>query len=135
THGQFSSKANETFILTWDNRLQLKELENLLQQRELKSPVEMLILSACQTAKGDDRAALGMAGVAVRSGARSTVASLWSVEDFSTAELMHQFYQQLRRLDNSRAEALQQAQLSLLRSDDYRHPYYWAPFVLIGNWL
>ncbi|MBT9314908.1 CHAT domain-containing protein [Leptothoe spongobia] len=135
THGQFSSKADETFILTWNNRLQIKELERLLKQRELKSPIEILILSACQTAKGDDSAALGMAGVAVRSGARSTVASLWSVEDFSTAALMKRFYQQLGSLEPTRAEALQQAQLSLLRSEDYAHPYYWAPFVLIGNWL
>ena len=135
THGQFSSEADKTFILTWDNRLQIKELEQLLRQRELKSPVEILILSACQTAKGDSRAALGMAGVAVRSGARSTVASLWAVEDFSTAKLMHQFYQQLSQLNQSRAISLQQAQLSLLHSEDHNHPYYWAPFILIGNWL
>ncbi|MEM7063903.1 MAG: CHAT domain-containing protein [Cyanobacteria bacterium P01_B01_bin.77] len=135
THGQFSSKADETFILTWNTRLQIKELEGLLQQRELQTPVELLILSACQTAKGDERAALGMAGVAVRSGARSTVASLWSVEDFSTAELMSELYLQLNQRLRSRSEALQQAQLSLLKSSNYSHPYYWAPFVLTGNWL
>ena len=76
-----------------------------------------------------------MAGVAVRSGARSTIASLWAVEDFSTAELMTELYQQLRQRSRSRAEALQQAQRLLLESSDYTHPYYWAPFVLIGNWL
>ncbi|MEM8610619.1 MAG: CHAT domain-containing protein [Cyanobacteria bacterium P01_H01_bin.105] len=135
THGQFSSKVDETFILTWNTRLHIKELESLLQQKELQTPVELLILSACQTAKGDDRAALGMAGVAVRSGARSTIASLWAVEDFSTAELMTELYQQLRQRSRSRAEALQQAQRLLLESSDYNHPYYWAPFVLIGNWL
>lgn len=135
THGQFSSKADETFILTWNTRLQIKELERLLQQRELQTPVELLILSACQTAKGDERAALGMAGMAVRSGARSTIASLWSVEDFSTAELMSELYWQLSQRLRSRSEALQQAQLSLLKSSNYSHPYYWAPFVLTGNWL
>ncbi|MBE9068330.1 CHAT domain-containing protein [Leptolyngbya cf. ectocarpi LEGE 11479] len=135
THGQFSSKADETFILTWNTRLQIKELEGLLQQRELQTPVELLILSACQTAKGDDRAALGMAGVAVRSGARSTIASLWSVEDFSTADLMSELYRQLSQPLRSRSDALQQAQLSLLKSANYSHPYYWAPFVLTGNWL
>lgn len=135
THGQFSSKLDDTFILTWNNRLSIKELEGVLQQRELQMPIEMLILSACQTAKGDDRAALGMAGVAVRSGARSTLASLWSVEDFSTADLMTEFYRQLGLSKQSRAESLRRAQLSLLASSDYHHPYYWAPFVLIGNWL
>ena len=135
THGQFSSNAEDTFILTWNNRLQIRELERLLQQRELQTPVELLILSACQTAKGDNRAALGMAGVAVRSGARSTIASLWSVQDRSTAELMSRLYQVLNQPQNSRIEALRQAQLSLLNTADYAHPYYWAPFVLIGNWL
>lgn len=134
THGQFSSKPEETFILTWNNRLNIHELATLLQQREQKTPIEILILSACQTAKGDERAALGMAGVAVYSGARSTVASLWSVDDCSTAALMTEFYQQLHQAKQSRAEALQRAQLSLLNSC-YSHPYHWAAFVLIGNWL
>ncbi|MEM6255140.1 MAG: CHAT domain-containing protein [Cyanobacteria bacterium P01_D01_bin.156] len=133
THGQFSSRADETFILTWNNRLHIHDLEKLLQQREQQTPIEMLILSACQTAKGDEKATLGMAGVAVRSGARSTVASLWSVNDRSTAILMAEFYQQLNQ-GQSRAEALRQAQLSLLNSG-YSHPFYWAPFVLIGTWL
>lgn len=135
THGQFSSKAEDTFILTWDNRLQIKELARLLQRRELQTPIELLVLSACQTAKGDERAALGMAGIAVRSGARSTLASLWSVQDRSTAELMSQFYQQLSQPQVSRAEALRRSQRSLLQSAEYAHPYYWSPFVLIGNWL
>ncbi|MDB9527528.1 CHAT domain-containing protein [Oscillatoria sp. CS-180] len=135
THGQFSSKADETFILTWSDRLQLRELEGLLQQRELQTPLELLVLSACQTAKGDERAALGMAGVAIRSGARSTVASLWSVQDQSTAELMTEFYRQLTQNDVTRADALRRAQLSVFQRSKYAHPYYWAPFVLIGNWL
>lgn len=135
THGQFSSRAEDTFVLTWNARLKVKELEELLQQRELSTPIELLVLSACQTAKGNDRAALGMAGVAVRSGARSTIATLWSVQDQSTAELMATFYQKLTQPNTSRAEALRQAQLSLLRNSQYQHPYYWSPFVLLGNWL
>lgn len=135
THGQFSSKAEETFVLTWNDHLKVKDLEQLLQQRELNTPLELLVLSACQTAKGNDRAALGMAGVAVRSGARSTIATLWSVQDQSTAEFMATFYQKLTQPDISRAEALRQAQLSLLHNPQYQHPYYWAPFVLLGNWL
>ena len=101
----------------------------------IKSPIELLILSACQTAAGDKRAALGLAGVAVRSGARSTIATLWSVQDESTADLMTQFYQALNQPQVTKADALRQAQLSLLHSPQYQHPFYWASFVLVGNWL
>jgi len=94
-----------------------------------------LILSACQTASGDDKAALGLAGLAVRSGARSTIASLWAVNDQSTAQLMTEFYQNLvDQAIETRAEALQKAQVKLLNSPQYKHPYYWAAFVLVGNW-
>lgn len=137
THGQFSSNADDTFILTWDGRINVKQLDQLLRFREGElSPIELLVLSACQTATGDRRAALGMAGVAVRSGARSTIASLWSVNDLSTASLMIEFYHELGRPGITRAEALRRAQLTLLHQDGgYTSPYYWAPFVLLGNWL
>ena len=136
THGQFSSRAEDTFLLTWDDRINVTELDQLLQQRDFAedTPIELLILSACQTAAGDKRAALGLAGVAVRSGARSTIATLWSVQDDSTAELMNQLYQALKTSGISKAEALRQAQLSLLRSPKYQHPYYWSAFILVGNW-
>lgn len=136
THGQFSSNAENTFILTWDGRLNVKQLDQLLRSREGKlNPIELLVLSACQTAKGDKRAALGMAGVAVRSGARSTLASLWSVSDRSTASLMIEFYRELGKPNVTKAEALRRAQVALLHQNDYTSPYYWAPFVLLGNWL
>ncbi|QIZ71549.1 CHAT domain-containing protein [Oxynema aestuarii] len=139
THGQFSSNPEETFILTWDGKIQVREFEALLHSNrsEVLNPVELLILSACQTAAGDKRAALGLAGVAVRSGAGSTLATLWSVKDESTAELMANFYDRLgdRTVPIGKAEALRQAQLSLLKEEKYRHPFYWAPFVLVGNWL
>ena len=137
THGQFSSQANDTFLLTWDERINVKNLDQLLRGGESQnlSPIELLILSACQTAAGDKRAVLGLAGVALRSGARSTLATLWAVQDLSTANLMSQFYEFLKNPEISKAEALRQAQLSLLRSPQYNHPFYWAPFVLVGNWL
>ncbi|MDJ0532392.1 MAG: CHAT domain-containing protein [Xenococcaceae cyanobacterium MO_207.B15] len=137
THGQFSSQAEDTFLLTWDERINVKNLDQLLREREgqERSPIELLILSACQTAAGDKRAVLGLAGVAVRSGARSTLATLWAVQDRSTADLMVRFYEILNQPGVSKAEALRQAQLSLLRSPQYQHPFYWAPFVLVGNWL
>ncbi len=140
THGQFSSKAEDTFLLTWDGRLNVKDLDGLLRGQGKsatlrdREPIELLVLSACQTAKGDNRAALGLAGVAVRSGARSTVATLWSVQDQSTAQLMAEFYRFLTQPGVTKAEALRRAQLLLLNSPQYKHPYYWSPFVLVGNW-
>ncbi|HEY9674923.1 MAG TPA: CHAT domain-containing protein, partial [Waterburya sp.] len=76
THGQFSSSAQNTFVLTWDDRIRANDFNELLrtQQENRKLPIELLVLSACQTAAGDDRAALGLAGIAVRAGARSTLA-------------------------------------------------------------
>lgn len=97
-------------------------------------PVELLTLSACQTAVGDDRAALGLAGVAVKAGARSALASLWFVDDSATSALMVKFYEFLRKPGTSKAEALQQAQLDLLSQRLFRHPAYWAAFLMIGNW-
>lgn len=137
THGQFSSKAEETFILTWDDRINVNELNNLLQRTDLRrsTPIELLVLSACETAKGDNRAALGIAGVAVRAGARSTLATLWIVDDEATAAFMVRFYQELANATVTKAEALRRAQQSILQNPKYSQPYYWAPYVLVGNWL
>jgi CHAT domain-containing protein len=98
------------------------------------------VLSACETATGDNQAALGLAGVAIRAGARSTVATLWQVNDYSSAVFMGEFYRELVSVpaaQTTKARALQQAQRSLLKNPDnpdYQHPYFWAPYVLIGNW-
>ncbi|PZO40679.1 MAG: hypothetical protein DCF19_11945 [Pseudanabaena frigida] len=137
THGEFSSDAEKTFVLTWNNRLGVKQLEELLQTRnqDSRTPIELLVLSACKTAKGDNRAALGLAGMAVRSGARSTIASLWSVEDSATATFMEDFYQELAKNGTTKSEALRKAQISLLKNPQFTHPFYWSPFVLVGNWL
>jgi CHAT domain-containing protein len=140
THAQFSSRAENTFLLTWDERINVNNLDVFLRERErrlAKNPIELLILSACQTAAGDNRATLGLAGVALRSGARSTLATLWAVQDKSTADLMAKFYNTFNQVGVGKAEALRQAQLSLIRSPQtqYHHPFYWAPFVLVGNWL
>ena len=136
THAQFSSKAEDTFLLTYDDRINVKNLDQLLREtKEKPIPIELLILSACESASGDNRAPLGLAGVAVRSGAKSTLATIWPVNDQSTAQFMTQFYPALNQQGKSKAEALRQAQLSLLQDDKYHHPYFWAPFVLIGNWL
>lgn len=161
THGQFSSNPDETFIITASAQpVDVNELQTILQNRSQtqSAPVELLVFSACETAVGDKRAALGLAGVAIRAGAFGTLASLWAVDDASTTSLMGQFYQVFSHGNSrlSKAEALQRAQLSLLygrkialtadlhksiaerdNTDDadFSHPYFWAPFVLVGDWL
>jgi CHAT domain-containing protein/tetratricopeptide (TPR) repeat protein len=143
THGEFNSDPEKTFIATWDQLIKIKDLDSLLRagQTNQRISIELLVLSACKTATGDSRATLGLAGVAVRAGARSTLASLWSVNDESTSEFMGEFYRELvhanGRKNINKAEALQQAQLALLKNPNkkWERPYYWAPFVLVGNWL
>ncbi|MGM3305796.1 CHAT domain-containing protein [Anabaena sp. WFMT] len=137
THGQFSSNADETFVLAWDKPMKVNELKDLLRSREQTrpEPIELLVLSACETAEGDKRAALGLAGIAIQAGARSTLASLWSLDDESGALLIGQFYKELATKQVTKAEALRLAQLSLLKDPDYRHPVHWASYVLLGNWL
>ncbi|PSR19181.1 hypothetical protein C8255_03745 [filamentous cyanobacterium CCP3] len=137
THGQFSSTLDDTFILAWDNRIPVTRLNSMLRNSEQsrQSAIELLVLSACQTATGDSRATLGLAGVAVRAGARSTLASLWNLDDETTALVMDQFYRAIQQPGTTRAEALRQAQRSLLSNPRFEHPRHWAPYVLIGNWL
>ena len=134
THGEFSGEFTESFIVTYDDRLTLNGLKTILDQRG-DDPLDLLVLSACETAAGDDRAALGLAGVAVQSGAKSAVASLWYISDEATAELMSIFYTKLSDPNLTKAESLRQAQLSLLAREEFSHPSYWAPYLLIGSWL
>ncbi|MGF1675312.1 MAG: CHAT domain-containing protein [Rivularia sp. (in: cyanobacteria)] len=135
THGNFSSNLEETYILTWNKLLKLNDFERLFQINTNRDsqPIQLLVLSACQTADGDKRATLGLSGVAIRAGARSTLATLWAVDDESTAELMSQFYQELQQNKLNKVKALQQAQIKLLKNTEL--PIIWAPYVLIGNWL
>ncbi len=137
SHGQFDRDPAQTFVLTHKDRLTLDRLEALMGLSHFrKEPVSLLTLSACQTAMGDDRAALGLAGIAVKSGARSALAGLWSISDRATSFLVVDFYRHLKENPTmSKAKALQLAQKSLIQSAEYRHPAFWAPFLLIGNWL
>ncbi|MDZ8032441.1 CHAT domain-containing protein [Nostoc sp. DedSLP04] len=137
THGQFSSRLEDTFLLTWDGQVNVKELSELLRNRgsDPSKAIELLVLSACDTAAGDDRAVLGLAGLTVKSGARSTIATLWPVKDRAAAMLMTRFYDQLRQPKITKAEALRQAQISLIRQTDFHEPFFWSGFVLIGNWI
>lgn len=136
THGQFSSDPNETFLLLYDGLLKAREFDRLLQGNP-EQAIELLVLSACETATGDKRATLGLAGVALRAGARSTLATLWQVDDESTATLMGNFYQELvENPDSSKAEALRRVQLQILQNSerDWQQPFYWAPYTLLGSW-
>lgn len=136
SHGEFRAEADESYLLTYDDRITMNELAGLVgATRYREEPLELLVLSACETAVGDDRAALGLAGVAVRAGARSAMATLWRVNDRAAGELVAEFYRQLVKPATSRAQALQRAQIKSLKTRRYRHPGYWAPFLMISNWM
>ena len=137
THGQFSSSLDNTFLLAWDRRINIKQLNQILQTRTeaRREPIELLILSACETAAGDRRAALGLAGMAIQAGAKSTIATLWSINDRATAELMNVLYREMSTKSLDKVKAIRQAQLSLLNEPQYKHPFYWAAYTTIGNWL
>lgn len=136
THGQFSSDPLKTVLLAYDKVINIREFDKLLKGK-IKTDtdaIELLVLSACQTAKGNKKSALGMAGVAAQAGARTTIATLWLVDADSTALLMEEFYKGLKNAI-PKAEALRIAQLALMKNPKYAHPYYWAPFLLVGSWL
>ena len=154
THAQFGFDARDTFLVTgranlidsstktsrqaFNETLTMGELYQMLRRTQQgSSPLALLTLTACETAVGSDRDALGIAGIALHAGAQSAVASLWQVDDEATAEIITEFYRGLSQ-GLSRAKALQAAQTTWLEANprgSYRHPGYWAAFILIGNWL
>ncbi|MEM8642611.1 MAG: CHAT domain-containing protein [Cyanobacteria bacterium P01_G01_bin.54] len=157
THAEFQPGApSDSFIQFYDRPLTLDQVTDFNWQDPL---VELLVLSACKTAIGDQSAELGFAGLAVQSGAKSALASLWYVSDTGTMGLMSEFYRALAQAP-IKAEALRQAQLAMLRGQlfiaegqlhtstdtltlpksladaspvDLTHPYYWAAYNLIGS--
>lgn len=136
SHGKVESDVTKSFVLTFDDRITMDRLSHLVGLFEMRTvPLELLTLSACETAAGDDRAALGLAGMAIKAGAKSALATLWFIDDEATAELITEFYKNLQDPATSKAMALQQAQLTLLKNPERAHPGLWAPFLLINNWL
>lgn len=138
THGEFGADPKNTFLVTGDSqKLTIPDLDALIRTARSSAEVELLALTACQTAIGDDRSALGLAGVAIQAGVKSALASLWYIEDAATAQIASQFYADLRQNPNlTKAQALQAAQIAVLRQGgEIAQPAYWAPFILIGNWL
>ncbi|MGB0560809.1 MAG: CHAT domain-containing protein [Spirulinaceae cyanobacterium] len=156
THATFQPGALEnSYIQLWgDDQIDVNQLRELRWFEDPK--VELLVLSACETAFGDPYAELGFAGVAVQAGVKTTLASLWQISDSGTMQLMGEFYQQLSDPDITiKAEALRQAQLALLSGEttlpensavrslllrhstggqqDLSHPFYWSAFTLVGS--
>lgn len=135
SHGVFGHDIDSTFIMTYDELLTLDGLQALLRRaRGRGEPIELLTLSACQTAEGDDRAPLGMSGSALKARARSALGTLWPVADESAKQVMDGFYRRLAAGGLTRVQALRQAQLALLQQSERSHPFHWAPFILIGDW-
>ena len=136
THGQFKADHRESFLLAYDAPLTMSELEATVSSRRYNNePIELLMLSACETAAGDDRAALGLAGVALKAGARSAVATLWAINDDATSQLVTRFYEEIKAGKVTKAQALRAAQLQLIGDQRYSHPAVWSPFLMLGNWL
>ena len=135
SHGRFGTEPQDTFLITGKNQtLSITELDRILRNApQGTEPIELLSLTACETALGDSRATLGLAGVAVQAGAKSAIASLWSLDDNVTPQITDRFYTSLQNPSINKAQALQQAQLELIKQE--LHPAYWASFILIGNWL
>ena len=136
THGRFGGSYEQSYLLAYDGRLTMSELGTSLATRKARqNPLDLLVLSACETAAGDDRSLLGLAGVALNAGANSVIASMWALDDNAAAQLIPDFYAALGSRENSKAQSLRIAQLRLLRDERFSHPSSWAPFTLIGNWL
>ncbi len=134
THGVFMGEPKDSFLLAYNEKLSMDKLQNLLSLTKYKEGVELLTLSACQSALGDERSALGLAGVGLKAGVKSAIATLWFVDDEATSIAIREFYKNLAN-GESKAKALQNAQIKLLKQKRYAHPSYWASFLLIGNWL
>ncbi|MBC8109144.1 MAG: CHAT domain-containing protein [Anaerolineae bacterium] len=139
THANFDTDVRKTYVVTNDERpIGMNDLQQMIQPSQFRGqPVDLLTLSACETAAGDDdgRSAMGLAGIAVRAGARSALATLWLAHDAATSELIPDFYRELNSsTGNSKALALRAAQLKMINAKTYDHPRFWAHFVIIGNW-
>jgi len=136
SHGVFGGSASASFIMTYDELLTMDRLQGMLgESAGRNAAIDLLTLSACETAEGDDRSPLGISGAALKAHAKSAVGTLWPVEDTAAEKVMQSFYEGLRAGKQTKARALRDAQLKLLRDPRYEHPFFWAPFIVVGNWL
>jgi CHAT domain-containing protein len=134
THAAFNVSSGRSYIVTEDQLIPLATLRQMIEGADQRGvQIDLIVLSACETAVGNDEASMGLAGAAIEAGAHSAVASLWRVNDASTAQLMRAFYAAYRSGD-SKAASLRAAQLALIGDARYHDPYYWGAFTLIGGW-
>ena len=135
THASFNGRSDRAFIVANGEVILLSELRQILSANRTRGDeLDLLVLSACETAVGDDEASMGLAGAAVQAGAKSAIASLWPVNDVGTAELMKNFYE-LYRSGRSKSAALREAQLKLIDGGGANaSPTIWAAFTLLGAW-
>jgi CHAT domain-containing protein len=134
-HAKFDH--DQSYILTSNGPLTMDRLENAVKQSGQGGGIlELIVLEGCETAAGDDRAALGLGGIAIKAGARSAVATLWPIYENPTSRLVVEFYRGISETRGlSKAQALRAAQRALKSDPNFSHPYYWSPYLLIGNWL
>ncbi|OQW92236.1 MAG: hypothetical protein BWK78_02280, partial [Thiotrichaceae bacterium IS1] len=142
THGHFDKDPNNTFLLTYESVadpthfLTINHLQELLS--DTGKPIDLLTLSACESALGDENAALGLAGVALQTGIHSALATLWRVDANAANHLIRYFYNNIANKQLvTKAQMLKDAQKELRTeyNGDYSHPYFWAGFLLVGNWF
>ena len=135
THASFNGRSDRAFIVANGEVILLSELRQILSANRARGEeLDLLVLSACETAVGDDDASMGLAGAAVQAGSKSAIASLWPVNDQGTAELMKDFYRFYRQ-GRSKSEALREAQLAMIGAGGANaDPNAWAAFTLLGAW-
>lgn len=135
SHGFFSGDPKKSFIMTYDHLLTMEQLSELFQTEVFHDrPIELVTLSACQTAEGDDRSPLGLSGVVVQTGVKSAIGTLWPVADEAAKQFFADFYQHYQQPNMTKAKAMQYAQKQLMQYKRLSHPAYWGPFVLVGEW-
>lgn len=134
THAQFGIDPEDTFLVTGQSeKLTFGEMDRLIRSvSPSDESIELLALTACETAIGDERAALGIGGVVIRAGAKSAIASLWTINDAVTAQISGTFYENLVTHGMGKAKALQAAQIAMIRAGD--RPSNWSPLIMVGNW-
>jgi CHAT domain-containing protein len=133
THAEFNTGAPDQSFIIFGNgdKIRLNEIADWQMPN-----IDLIILSACQTGSGklgDGVEILGFGYQVQKAGAKQAIASLWKVDDNKTSVLMTAFYEELQKGNVTATEALRRAQVSLIKSKDYNHPYYWSAFFAIGN--
>lgn len=129
THGEFRGTINSSSLQAFDNRISLQKLESIFRGNE--NFVDLLALSGCQTAAGDSRSTLGIAGLAVRTGVKNVLSSLWYINDADVVVLIEDFYTQIQKAGETKAEALRKAQVKAI--SDNTPPAVWSSFILISS--